>query len=438
VLAGAALVATAVAGKRAFSSTSSAPQARNVIIMISDGCGYNHIRATNYFRYGRKVAQVYERWPVRTAMSTFPFGGSYSPSLAWSSFDWVREGTTDSAAAATAMSTGFKTKRGAVGVDASGAPLYHVAQFAETLGKSTGVVTSVPLSHATPAGFVAHNAARGEYAAIAQEMIGESRTDVIMGAGHPLFDDDGAPASPSYDYVGGVQTWEALVAGTAGGDADGDGDADPWTLVQTREEFRALRDGPTPDRVCGVAQTRSTLQQRRGGDADAAPFAVPRNAEVPLLATMVRGALNVLDDDPDGFLLVIEGGAVDFASHAGQTGRLIEEQFQFNRAVRAVSRWVATHGGWDETLVIVTADHETGYLTGPGSDPRWKGVVNRGKGNVPDVLWNSGGHTNALVPCFARGAGSEALAAAADRYDRVRGRYLDNTEIAEVVFSVLK
>ena len=81
------------------------------------------------------------------------------------------------------------------------------------LKKSTGVVTSVEWSHATPAGFVAHNASRNDYAAIANEMINDSGTDVIMGAGSPLYDDNGAPvATPSqYKYVGGVDTWNALV-----------------------------------------------------------------------------------------------------------------------------------------------------------------------------------------------------------------------------------
>ena len=87
-----------------------------------------------------------------------------------------------------------------------------------------------------------------------------------------------------------------------------------------------------------------------------------------------------------------------------------------------------------ETLVIVTADHETGYLTGPGSDPGWEPLVNHGAGNPPGMEWHSNVHTNSLVPVYAKGAGAGYLAAYADEQDPVRGAYIDNTEIAHLVF----
>jgi alkaline phosphatase len=92
-------------------------------------------------------------------MSTYSVDGSYHPLQAWGLFDYLRTGATDSASAATAMSTGVKIKDDVIGIDVSGKPLYHVAQRAEVLRKSTGVVTTVQWSHATPAGFVTHNAA---------------------------------------------------------------------------------------------------------------------------------------------------------------------------------------------------------------------------------------------------------------------------------------
>ncbi len=82
---------------------------------------------------------------------------------------------------------------------------------------------------------------------------------------------------------------------------------------------------------------------------------------------MTKAALNVLDDDPNGFFIMIEGGAVDWAAHANQSGRLIEEMNDFNKSIEAVIRWIDTNSNWNETLVIITADHETGHLTGPGS-----------------------------------------------------------------------
>ncbi len=84
---------------------------------------------------------------------------------------------------------------------------------------------------------------------------------------------------------------------------------------------------------------------------------------------MVEGALNVLDDNPKGFFLMVEGGAIDWAGHSNLSGRLIEEEGDFLDAVSAVIEWVDTQSSWNDTLLIVTGDHETGYLTGAGSGP---------------------------------------------------------------------
>lgn len=429
------------------------PKIKNVIVMISDGMGYNHMIAGDYFQYGATGVQKYQKFPVRVGMSTYSAGklpypvyGSYDPLQAWGLFDYVKTGATDSASAATAMSTGVKIYDNVIGIDVDGKPLYHVAQRAEVLKKSTGVVTSVQWSHATPAGFVAHNASRNNYAELANEMINDSATDVIMGAGSPLYDDNGTPvAAPSqYEYVGGVDTWDALVDGTAGGDADGDGDADPWTLIQSRFQFERLAEArTTPTRVCGTARAATTLQQSRAGDASAAPYTVPMNANVPSLRTMTQGALNVLDNNRKGFFLMVEGGAVDWAGHANQTGRLIEEQIDFNQSVDAVVRWVHRNSDWGETLVIVTADHETGYLWGPGSgipggNGTWTPLLNNGEGAVPGMQWNSGDHTNSLVPFFAKGPGAAQYRAAASKVDPVRGKYLDNTTIGRVILANMR
>jgi alkaline phosphatase len=423
------------------------PRIKNVIVMISDGMGYNQMLAGDYFQYGATGEQVYQRFPVRAAMSTYSVNGSYDPLQAWGLFDYVKTAPTDSASAATAMSTGIKNQDGVIGIDVNGKPLYHVAQRAEVLKKSTGVVTSVEWSHATPAGFVAHNASRNNYAAIANEMINDSGTNVIMGAGSPLFDDSGTPvATPSqYKYVGGVDTWNALVGGTAGGDADGDGNADPWTLIQSKSQFERLAYAcTTPARVCGTARAATTLQQSRPGDTMAAPYTVPMNANVPDLATMTKGALNVLDANRKGFFLMVEGGAVDWASHANQPGRTIEEQVDFNEAVEAVSRWVRRNSSWDETLVIVTGDHETGYLWGPGSGAdatgqgSWVPLFNNGEDAVPGMQFNGGDHTNSLIPFFARGEGAADLRATAVKADPIRGKYLDNTDIAKVILADMR
>ena len=385
-------------------SATAKPLAKNIIVMISDGWGYNHLEAASYYEYGKDARQIYNRFPFQWAMSTYSYYCSYDPALAWSDFTYVKSCYTDSASAATALATGIKTYDAAIGVDINGNPVPNALELAEQKGKATGVVTSVEWTHATPAGHVAHNVHRDNYAQIGQQIVNVSAADVVMGAGHPWYDANGmTKATPTFNYVGGPATWDALVAGTAGGDADGDGIADPWTLIQTRAEFQALMSGPTPDRVLGTAQVYQTLQQGRSGNAFADPYVVPKIETVPTLTEMTVAALNILDNDLDGLYLMVEGGAVDWAAHANQSGRMIEEAIEFERTVEAVVDWVQKNSNWGETLLIVTGDHETGYLWGPGSSLTWTPIVNNGAGNLPGMQWNSPNHTNSLMILSAKG-----------------------------------
>jgi alkaline phosphatase len=422
---------------------------KNVILLISDGGGANHIMATDYFTSGQAGTQGYEAFPARYYVSTYSAGKietdddaryTYDPATIWSSFDELKNRATDSAASATAMASGTKTYNGAIGVDPNLNALRNISEDFEALGKSTGVVTSVELSHATPASFVAHHPSRGSYSEIANQMIRASATDVIMGAGNPLYNDDSVKrstvAAEHYQFVGGKETWEALEAGTLGSDADGDGDSDPWQLIQTKSDFEALQTGDAPDRVIGVPLVYTTLQYGRAGDLNATPFAVAMNNQVPSLATMARASLNVLDNNEAGFFLMIEGGAVDWAASNNDSGRMIEEAADFNQAAAAVSDWVETNSSWSETLVIVTSDHEAGYLTGtPGV---YDEVKNNGAGVMPTMAWNSTGHTNQLVPIFAKGPGADLFQNYAVGSDPVRGAYLDNTDIPKVIRKLLE
>jgi alkaline phosphatase len=421
---------------------------KNIILLIADGCGYNHIDATSLYQYGETGKQVYEQFPVKYAVSTYSTDGQiYDPAQAWASFEWVLKKPTDSAAAATAIAPGYKTRNGCLDVDPQGRTLETILERAEKLKKSSGVVTSVPYNHATPAGFCVHDTSRDDYAAITNYMFYTSPIDVIMGAGDPLYDEKGqmiADSLPSYSDK--KSAWQKLHDGITGADADGDGTADAWTFIESRSDFQKLGTGPTPRRVIGLAETVSTLQESRSGDQFAGPNEIPFVATVPTLPEMSRAALNILDDDKDGFFLMIEGGAVDWAGHDNRTGRMIEEMVDFNKAVESVVDWVNTHSSWDETLVIVTADHETGYLTGPDSGKNlptlltipktWTPLVNNGPGHVPGLEWHSHDHTNSLVPLFAKGTGSDIFQKYADEVDPVRGRYIDNTEIGRIMFEL--
>ncbi|MGD8451577.1 MAG: alkaline phosphatase [Phycisphaerae bacterium] len=427
---------------------------------------------------GGHSTQVYDGpgW-VRYGCTTYPLNPSskpsgkgtqdpavvYDPALAWDAtptesgfrgYEWLKSGCTDSAAAITAMATGQKTYVGAINwSDKDEAIKPTIVEWARSVGKATGTISTVWWSHATPAGMSnAHNVKRGNYEAIANEMLNGDVLDVIMGCGNPGFDNDGHPAERDPKYVGGADTWAQLKAGTHPG---------RWQLRQTLAEFQALTTGDPTGHFLGCPQVSDTLQGRRtptadwngdgkidGDDARSSPVhdpsrgsqGDPLNEGVPTLALMTRGALNILDADEDGFFLLIEGGAVDWANHARQPARMIEEQMDFNRAVEAVCKWVETHSNWDETLVIVTSDHDCGMVWGPNADTvPFDDIVDQGEGHLPGMRHYSGGHTHCLVPFYIRGAGAAAAAKLLDGTDETArvhwgiDRYLDNTDIFTIM-----
>jgi alkaline phosphatase len=449
--------------------------AKNVILMIVDGSGFGSWRATSMYEgkwdaAKQQSTQVYDGpgW-VTYGCTTYPLTLSkrptgkteqdpavvYQPSKAWDTasawgltgrtfagYKFLTGGATDSAAAATALATGAKTYDNAINWSVTNQSLAGktIAEIAKSRGRAVGAVTTVPWSHATPAALGgAHNAERNNYEAIANEMLNAAYLDVIMGTGNPDFDDQGRPAKKKPHYVGGAATWEQLKQGKHPGS---------WRLIQTKAEFESLAAAPPKDnkKILGVPQVYATLQQARGKYRKTdTPFSQPLNSTVPSLATMTKGAINALAREPNGFYLIIEGGAVDWANHARQPARMIEEQTDFHEAIRAVVDWVEAHGGWSQTLVICTADHETGLLWGKQSDTvPFDRIVDRGKGNVPDLRYNSLSHTNSMVPLVARGAGSERFAervkgidaSAAERWS-FSGQYVDSTDVFQVMDTAL-
>lgn len=425
---------------------------KNVIFLIGDGMGFNQVDTASLYAHGvayhqaavdpetgevehqpGAATQVYQDFPVQLGAATYQHGSTYAPDRAWGSFDWVLENPPDSAATATALATGVRTYNAAIGVDVDGMPVKNLTERAQELGKASGVVTSVPVTHATPGAFVAHNAHRDNYHSIAREMVWEHGVNVVMGAGHPYYDDDGQRLDePEFAYVD-----EPEFAALESGDTQ-------FELLESAGEIAALAtDHDPPEHVFGLAPVGSTLQYERGGDDldedgapvdGALPYDAPANEDVPTLAEMADSALNVLDHASDeGLFLMVEGGAIDWASHANVLHRQIEEQLAFNDTIASVVDWVERESSWSETLVVVTADHETGYLTGADSDPAWAPIDGE-RGDVPDVSWHTGGHTNALVPVYAKGPGATRLEYHATGDDPVRGAYLENIDIAETVF----
>lgn len=415
---------------------------KNVIVMIGDGMGYNHVANTNLFETGQsqyitsgepgdvtehdgEAVQVYEDFNhlgmSTHSLDTIDAGQEYDSAGAWGDFDWAKDTPTDSAAAGTAMATGTKVNNGALNVDPEGNELKTLSELAHETGRAAGVVSSVQYSHATPASYAVANPDRNAYQEIGASMIDAEYMDVVMGAGHPMYNDDGEEQSASYDYIS-----EESYSAVSSGDTD-------WDYMDSKDEFEALANGDvSSDKVFGLAPVATTLQQNRSGDSEGAlPGDVPFNETVPSLDTMSEGALNVLGQDEDGFHLMIEGGAIDWTGHANQTTRNIEETQDFNAAVESVVDWVETNSSWDETLLVVTADHETGYLGGADDDPNFTEMTGNA-GELPTVGWSSGDHTNHLVPYFFKGAGSDAIMNSAVGSDDVRGDYIDNVTVANL------
>jgi alkaline phosphatase len=412
---------------------------RAIIVMIADGGGFNQIKAETYFIHGKYPDETWSRFAISLAASTYPEGGSYDPAAAWTDFTYPPRNPTDSAAAATALATGHKTANGMIAMASTGEILETVLERAESRGMLTGIVTTVPISHATPAAFAAHADSRGEYARIARDMILNSGLDVLMGCGNPEYDNAGAQRqTPDYEWIP-ESVWNALENRTAANDRDADGIPDAWTLIHDASDFRALIAASAFAHVVGIPEVADTLQERRGGNAEADAFSEPFTTTVPRLDEMTLGALNLLSKGQNGFVLVVEGGAIDWANHAHQSGRMIEEYAGFEGTVHAVIDWVAADPARADTLVIVTADHESGYLMGPDSGAAaFNAIENRGAGAMPGMEWFSAGHTNSLVPFFAMGKNAVYFANDISGFDSRRGWYIDNAAIGKRLLDMLK
>lgn len=409
-----------------------APQAKNVIVLITDGAGIETWRAASFFRHGALGHEAYDDFDVKVFASTYPLNTSneptntnegsvtFDPAKLWDAtkvdtvfegtignfpgffagYDYSRADYTDSAAAATALASGTKSYNNAINWSNNGEKLKHIGEYTVETGRALGVVSSVEWSHATPAGFLAHNVSRNDYVGIGTEVVNSGLATVVFGTGHPHYKGDGSyvekPDDKAFRFVGGRETWERLTSGKT-----------DYAHIEKKADFEALAKGDIDlkgkSRVIGTAQNIQTLQFNRPGVT-----AGNLLDNTPDLKTLTKAAINVLEKNDKGFFLMVEGGAVDWAAHANNLPRLIEEQIDFNEAVEAVVDWVENKSSWDETLVIVTTDHGNGLLQGPDSNVNaYSPVVNQGAGALPLVRWHTDTHTRELVPVYAHGAGAD-------------------------------
>lgn len=229
---------------------------------------------------------------------------------------------TDSAAAATAIACGTKTNNGMLGVDPAQKRLTSVAEEARDKGRKVGIVTSVTLNHATPAGFYGHRKSRSQAYDLGLDLVA-SHFDFFAGGG--ISKHDRGPKS-IYD-----------LAKEAG-----------YTITSGREEMKALKPGK---KAIAIAASRSS----------AMPYDIDRDPACPSLAEMTEKAIEMLSNSPKGFFLMVEGGSIDWAGHANEAAANLFEVLALDQAVKAAMKFYEKHP--DETLIVVTGDHETGGMT---------------------------------------------------------------------------
>jgi alkaline phosphatase len=313
--------------------------------MIGDGMGTSQI----YAGYIAKKGNL--------NMQKFPITGF---SITYSADDLI----TDSAASGTAMATGSKTNNGMVGVDPENDRLENIVEIVEKDGKSTGLVATSTITHATPACFIAHVESRNDYERIAWQFL-ETDIDVFIGGG-------------AVHFIERLDQRDLTIDLAEKG----------YELCYSMEELETA----TSDKIAGLVYEASppSMLQGRGN----------------MLSKSTKKAIEVLSRNENGFFLMVESSQIDWGNHQNNIAYQTLEVNDFDNVIGEVLEYAREDG---ETLVIVTADHETGGLGINGGNLK--------KGDI-DPAYTTMGHTGVMVPVLAYGPKSELFS----------GIY-DNTEI---------
>ncbi len=373
---------------------SSGSEAKNVIIFVGDGMGTSQRDLIRLATVGLEG---------ELGMDDLPYEGrSHTNSADPETF------VTDSAAGGTALATGVKTYNGAIGVDTNEEPVETVLEQAKQAGKATGLVTDSQVTDATPASFGAHVPDRDDQSEIARQYVEESQPDVVLGGGEDHWypeDDAGTyPDEPEEDP-------EEKSRGTEGNLVER-AEEEGYEYVTDADELGAA----TGPKVLGLFANEEMFQQKPEGEGDSYDPAVS-------LAEMTRKAIETLSEDEDGFFLLVEEEAIDEMSHQNNTPLTIEAGQALDEAVEVAKSYAE---GDSETLLIVTADHETGglaieSLNEQQDDPDYPnesgeersaedepfGVAGSDQEYLVD--WTTANHTAEDVPVTARGPGASEL-----------------------------
>jgi len=306
------------AGSNANGLAAGKGQAKYVFLFIGDGMAMPQVSSAEVFSTARSSQDItvtklgFSKFPV-TGLTTTYDAGSF---------------ITDSASAATAIASGNKTLNGVINMDVGKTQKFKpITEYVRDKGMKVGIVSSVTLNHATPASFYAQAPSRSNYYDIAVQL-----------------------AKSDFDYFGGGSILQRTGKGNDQQDAVELAKANGFTYIDTKDDFNALKPGS--GKVIAVSP--------RLQDDGTMPYDIDRKPDELSLADFTKKGIELLDN-PKGFFMMIEGGKVDWACHANDAGAVIHDVLAMDAAVRAAIDFAAKHP--NETLIVVTGDHETGGLT---------------------------------------------------------------------------
>lgn len=351
----------------------STPQVRNVILIIGDGMGPQQLGLLFAYAHLAPGSNIPDRTPAIEQMvdhgsvalvRTEPYGAI----------------VVDSASAATQLATGEYAGSEMIGVDYLGQSVPTVLEIAKQEGKSTGLISDTRITHATPAAFAAHQPHRSMENEIASDILA-NRVDVLLSGGLRHWIPESVNDKKSASYLAVVQ----MIGGQFEPSSKRQDNRN--LLVEARQDYHLVFDrtalaGVKDGRVLGLfanSEMYDAIGERDALDRE--------DRTQPTLVEMTDKALELLSQNPRGFFLMIEGGQIDWAAHNNDTGTMLHELLQLDDAVRSVLEWARDR---DDTVVLVTADHETGsfgfsYSGTPQPEPKTlPGNVFQGAAFQPD------------------------------------------------------
>lgn len=320
-----------------------AHKVKNVILLIGDGMGPQQVGLLlSYARQAPHGVLLTHRTAFDRIMNDGRLGLSMThPDAAL---------VVDSAASATQIATGKMAGSEMIGVDKDGNRQATLIDKAKRLGKATGLISDTRITHATPAAFAAHQAHRSLETNIAEDLL-STDADVMFSGGLSYF----LPTAAKDDKS---QIHQQIKARVGAG----------FTVSSARKDDKNLLDTASQQGY-QLVFNKTQLQQATGKTLGLFADSLMANGIVenhnrddvnrtqPTLKEMTEQALTILSKRPEGFFLMVEGGQIDMAAHRNDTGRLLHEMLKFNDTLNAVLDWANSH---PDTLIVVTADHETG------------------------------------------------------------------------------